>query len=568
MNRSFRRSRMAAPVRFLVAAVLVAASIVVPAAPASAADTFLVTGKGYGHGIGLSQWGAQGYAQRGWKYDAILKHYYQHASVPAKSGVSAGEVRVNLDPAANYTAGSTGYNAGYTKTYWTLAPKHAGAALLVKWTSGTTVQSRKLVTDAVYLFRPSGSSITVTRSGATAPILTVPSPVTVTETGGSPLLVKVAQGTGHYNRTNQSYRGKLVLRSNGSSASPRLKLVNYLPMDSYLYGVVPAESPSSWPAEALRAQAVAARSYAYTTGGEMYCTTRHQVYLGFDTERTSTNSAVNTTFNRVVYYGGVVRTFFFSCSGGHTANIEDVWTTASPKPYYVGVPDADGGSSLARSWGDPIKYTGSTLASALRSASGSSGNTRPSPAVVKSVSITRAPSGSGYAKYVTFRWSDGGTTRPTGDWVRGALRLKSTKFSITLQSNVKRTEQNNAKVAYSGTWRTASSSVHSGGSYAYSSTKNSLSTVKFKGTAIGLIGPKYPHFGRANVYVDGRYIGTVSAYSRSAAYRQRLFYRSGLSADTTHTVSVKVTATKDAASRGTVFGVDAFDVTAGDTLPR
>jgi SpoIID/LytB domain protein len=563
MNRSLRRSRMVAPARILVAAVLVAASIVVPASPALAADTFLVTGKGYGHGIGLSQWGAQGYAVKGWKYDAILKHYYQHTSVPAKSGVSAGTVKVNLDRAANYNTSS---NRGYTKSAWTLAPRHAGAALLVNGT--------RLVTDAAYQFTPTGTSVKVTRAGTTENF-TVSGSASVIETGVATSLVQVAETTGYYNRVNQAYRGRLVLTPNGSASAPRLKLVNHLAMDQYLYGVVPAESPSSWGMEALKAQAVAARSYAYTTVrdiagapfyGEMYCTTSHQVYLGYGAEAVRSNSAVNGTVNRVVYYGGVVKAFFFSCSGGHTANIEDVWTGSTPRPYYVGVPDADSGSSLASSWGAAIKYTGSTLAAALRAKSAT--YSRPSPAIVTAVAITRAPSGSGYAKYVTFTWSDGRTTRPTGDWVRSALGLKSTKFSISKQTNVKRTEQNSSRVWYSGKWYTASSSAHSGRSYAYSPTKGSMSSVKFKGTAVAVIGPKYPHFGRANVYIDGRYIQTISAYSSVAAYRQRLFYRSGLSADTTHTVTVKLTGTKLSASRGIIFGVDAFDVTGGDTVPR
>jgi stage II sporulation protein D len=79
-----------------------------------------------------------------------------------------------------------------------------------------------------------------------------------------------------------------------------VNVVNAVGLDSYLQGVVPVESPSSWPLEALKAQAVAARTYALTTskggaGFEHYADTRSQVYGGVGVERASTNEAVRQT---------------------------------------------------------------------------------------------------------------------------------------------------------------------------------------------------------------------------------------------------------------------------------
>ena len=99
--------------------------------------------------------------------------------------------------------------------------------------------------------------------------------------------------------------------------------------------------PYIWHPEALKAQAVAARSYALATrktGGafDLYPDTRSQVYLGIDHEKPSTNAAVDATAGQVVLYEGqVAKTFFFSTSGGRTASAEDVWGAAVP--YLVSV---------------------------------------------------------------------------------------------------------------------------------------------------------------------------------------------------------------------------------------
>jgi len=128
----------------------------------------------------------------------------------------------------------------------------------------------------------------------------------------------------------------------------------------YLYGVVPRESPASWKPEALKAQAVVAHSYAKAevdpdddgvrnSASALYCTTSDQVYGGHSRlsqgvvvphEQVSTNAAVDATLGKLVKYGTtIVQTFFFSASGGHTANIEDSWSYSTPRPYYTGVDD-------------------------------------------------------------------------------------------------------------------------------------------------------------------------------------------------------------------------------------
>ena len=106
--------------------------------------------------------------------------------------------------------------------------------------------------------------------------------------------------------------------------------INAVGLEQYLRGVVAAESPSNWPAAALQAQAVAARTYAITTsaggslGFDQYADTRSQMYRGVASETPSTNAAVNATAGEVVTYGGKpVVTYFFSTSGGRTENVEE-----------------------------------------------------------------------------------------------------------------------------------------------------------------------------------------------------------------------------------------------------
>jgi len=139
------------------------------------------------------------------------------------------------------------------------------------------------------------------------------------------------------------YRGttQLIRQDNGITA------INHVDIEQYLYSVVGAEAVSSWPIEALKAQAVAARSYAlYKRNREsngiydVDTTIGTQVYKGLDTEYTTTHEAVNSTLGQVMTYDNeVILAAFHSSSGGYTENVEDIWT--SPLPYLRAVVDYD-----------------------------------------------------------------------------------------------------------------------------------------------------------------------------------------------------------------------------------
>lgn len=136
----------------------------------------------------------------------------------------------------------------------------------------------------------------------------------------------------------RQYRGRIEIGRYNSSST--LKVVNIVPMEKYLYGVVPCEMVYSWHEEALKAQAVCARGYAYMAGFggdtnifspyKICDTTSSQVYKGYGAERSSTNGAVDATNGVLVYYNGnPVRTYYSSTSGGSSENVEDVWGTPS-----------------------------------------------------------------------------------------------------------------------------------------------------------------------------------------------------------------------------------------------
>lgn len=139
------------------------------------------------------------------------------------------------------------------------------------------------------------------------------------------------------------YRGVLELRPSPTGVT----VINALPLEQYLYGVVPSEMSASWPVESLKSQAIAARSYAVANlgkhksrGYDVCDTDECQVYTGAAVEAVRSNQAIDATRGEVLMYGRkTIAAFFHSSSGGHTENSEDVWLQRLP--YIRAVPDYD-----------------------------------------------------------------------------------------------------------------------------------------------------------------------------------------------------------------------------------
>jgi stage II sporulation protein D len=291
--------------RRLLAATALGACLCAPAA-APAATSWTIKGAGWGHGIGMSQYGAYGQAQQGRNYQQILGHYYSGTVV---SRASTRTIRVLL---------------------------HASRSS-VSFSGATRAGNKTLSASKTYVARPSGAGVVIRASGGKRVATFTTIPVRITSSRG---YVRLG-GTAMNGVTSGNYRGALELRPGMGGG---VTAVNALSLDQYVMGVVPGEMPSSWHSEALKAQAVAARSYALATdrGGsvfDQYPDTRSQVYRGMTGEVSSTNDAVRATSSEVVTHNGqIVVTYFFSTSGGHTENIENVWG-GEPVPYLKGVED-------------------------------------------------------------------------------------------------------------------------------------------------------------------------------------------------------------------------------------
>jgi stage II sporulation protein D len=339
---------------------------------------FFVAGHGWGHGVGLAQYGAYGYALHGWTYDQIVPHYYPGTTLgdaPVKRVrvlLVAGGKSVVISSRSPFTV-----RDGAGKTHKLPAGKQEfGPGLKLKLAASTTK-----ALPAPLVFAPGSTSLSL----------------------GS-----------------RAYRG--TFRVTGGKS---VRLVNVVGLESYLWGVVPSEMPDRWPAAALEAQAVVARTYALTHlehGGDfdLYPDTRSQVYGGIAAESPPARDAVNGTAGKVVLYKGeLAQTFFFSSSGGRTADVRDVWGGSKPLPYLVSVPDPYDTLSPYHDWG-PLRYSPRLLGRRL----GSRG-------MLLDVRASAAPSGR--VRSVTLVGSKGNRTI-TGEAVRDALGLRSTWFTIGTMS--------------------------------------------------------------------------------------------------------------------------------------
>ena len=372
-----------------VAAVLVAsASHAAPSAgpqyvaPAKSGALFLVSGHGYGHGVGMGQWGAQGYAQQGYTYDQILDAYYPGTTLGDTAKTS---IRVLLA-------------SGKTKL---------------------AISSKKPVTvedgDGIDHTLPAGTT-TLTPALKLAvdggPAQALDPPLTFSPAAGTSLTL------------GRQFRGKIVV----DVPSNKLRAINVLGLQQYLYGVVTAEMPAGWLPAALQAQAVAARSYALASrkGGapfDVYGDGRSQAYLGISAETPAGKQAVDLTAGQVLLYNDAVAlTLFSSSTGGWTQSAADAFGSPG-RPYLVSVRDPYDSISPYHDWG-PVPVTAKTLGSALG-------------VVGRIVDATATPNASRRVKTLNVKSVSRGsqlTATAGGATVASALGLRSSWFSVGVLS--------------------------------------------------------------------------------------------------------------------------------------
>ncbi|HET8743291.1 MAG TPA: SpoIID/LytB domain-containing protein [Gaiella sp.] len=317
-----RRAFLALLVATLAAA-LACTTFAAPQAP----TVFVLSGGGWGHGVGMSQWGAFGQAKAGRDYRTILAYYYP--------GTALGPSPVAVPPKLRVLVGD-----GLSS----LTVTAAGGLVLVD-AAGTRV-------------RLPGGSVTLRpglrlRAEPGAPPERLRDPVTLRAVGGGRLTVG-----------DKAYRGALRV----VKAAEKLQLVNVVALESYLLGVVPGEMPKDWPLDALKAQAVAARTYAIAnlvTGRafDLYSDARSQLYYGADAEAPGPTRAVTETRGQVLSFGGApAQTFYFSSSGGRTLSALDAF--GEDLPYLVSVADPWDEVSPNHRWATQV-MSGAALARKL-----------------------------------------------------------------------------------------------------------------------------------------------------------------------------------------------------------
>ncbi|NUL48476.1 hypothetical protein F7P69_25180 [Cellulosimicrobium funkei] len=389
---------------------------------ALAPEAFTVRGSGWGHGVGMSQYGARAMAAGGSSAEQILRYYYTGVQVNDSSAKAYENLRVHLLSTASTTLKAT---------------KLSGADGYVRVrTQGTVLPT----TGAVRLEANGGDVVTTmpdgTRKRAESAILEWPgtrfwnhdSPNAAT------LRVPDAEGTA---RPLDLRHGKLVV----TVIDGKLNIVTELRMnDEYLYGL--AEMPSSWPAGALQAQTIAGRSYALRNMGSLkadcgchvWDEVRSQKFTGWAKESEGAGAvygqrwtaAVDATLGRnaagtpvraqsLWYAGSVAEATYFSSSGGHTRSAQDQgWNTVA---YLQGKPDPYSLSPAAHnpnaSWTHAVGQDSMARAFGLPS--------------VTTVRFTL--DGADSARYVTATAADGSTARITGNQFRSRLGLKSTWIS-------------------------------------------------------------------------------------------------------------------------------------------
>ena len=387
-------------------------------------------GKGFGHGVGLSQYGAQGYATGAagpaLTGEQIVAHYYAGTTLIVVDAAtnSRGPMRVLLS--APSSSGSASCGQPYLLT-WLNNVRSPG---------GFTVVNEALGNVVVGVAGPNATFQIAARNGGvqvwdqTGPTLKYSGSGPVTLVPSDPLQPITIQEKGEF------VHGKIQFKNDGGN---NLRVVNFVGYDDYVKGVIPKEMPAGWHIEAYKAQALAARSYGFTS----YAPNRDydvrddqadQCYGGATVETSASIAAVNATAGKVITYNGAaIRAYFSSSSGGYTVGVGcwNTGTTCKPNdPFLVPVPDpADLAVQVPTpnkhaSW--QVTFSSDQIRSALINYKGID------IGALLSVDVSnQAPAGVGHVVSVKFRGSAASLDVPADAFLRTYLGLKSTMVRLS-----------------------------------------------------------------------------------------------------------------------------------------
>jgi SpoIID/LytB domain protein len=376
--------RRRVPIIAILAAALAAGFFLAPAGH-GAVPVVIIDGRGFGHGVGMAQDGALAMGKAGQSTNQILAAFYPGTGLAKGSGTvrvgvlgpqpggvllvfpNGGQVRDNLDgaqsagfpvdvaPGGQVTVGYDGSRyiaqpgsgarvSGTAQPEGEPAPKVVAAAPAT--TTTTEVSPTTTTPPAPTLPAPPTTvSPSTTTTSTTQPPAAPPTPTTGTSSTRPLWAVPAGGSTVTVAARGRTYRG--VLQT--VAASPGgVRLVNQVDVETYLRGMGEVRNPS-WPAASLRAQAVAARTYALramSSAGELCDDQRCQVYLGAQAEYAAMNKAVADTNRQVVVFGrSLASTVYSANGGGHSASREEGFGTAGdgypylrPAPYLTNDP--------------------------------------------------------------------------------------------------------------------------------------------------------------------------------------------------------------------------------------
>lgn len=330
----------------LVAPTVATADETAPGLPAA----FVLDGAGFGHGVGMSQWGAYGMAKAGYDASSIVTHYYTGTQVvPVQDDM---DIKVALlyqtkrvsvrSEALDPTGGAIEVSVGPTVV--------VGSPL--------DTFTFKVRDGQVWVTREAGGQTT---DLGVAPTATVRWAGTRTPGGaaGGPTLANVTRNKSSLDSSGHRYRyGFLDIVPVSTRQGVELNVVNSVRIhDEYLYGI--SEVSSSWPDAALQAQAMASRTYAISkidSGVRQSCSCHvddgggpyaDQTFTGWGKASAAmgdrwvaavdATKASDTTGQTILHNGKAIRAFYSASSGGATQDVKDVW--GGSLPYVVSVPD-------------------------------------------------------------------------------------------------------------------------------------------------------------------------------------------------------------------------------------
>ena len=389
-----------------------------PAQPAAAGGAFTFYGSGFGHGLGMSQWGAYGLARDGWAHGRILTHFYSGTTV-RQAADPPNNVRVGL------TQSQTSVRLSAEAGPVTIRVEDPGTGTVVGEIPRGRTWTVRAVGDRYRVLTSAGRRVGGRDWGGTARNLYLTYP-------GARVRSPDAGAT--YNRGSIEFN---LYSCGGAACSMRMILV--VAPEGYLFGL--GEVPSSWPLAALRAQAVAARSYAFNkvASGQhragcncgLYDSSFDQVYVGWAKEGGSLGGrwvrSVRQTDNDVVAFSGdTIAAFYTSSDGGHTEDNENVWG-GTPLPYLRGVCDPGDFTSAnpSRIW--KVSYSAAGVTERLDGYTGNIGT------VTRFTNFDRGVSG----RIITVRVQGrSGSDVITGAQFRAGLGLKDDRVWVNRNKNV------------------------------------------------------------------------------------------------------------------------------------